>query len=302
MIIQQNPDAGSDEDPSEERKLGAAESGADTAEERQLEAERRAHAYARERGLSPVLFVSIKNIVVLFLRLWFRVQISGREHIPDSGPAIIAPNHKNFFDVFFVAMTTRRRVRYMAKIELFKGLLGWLLPRVGAFPVRRGEADDEALETARRILAGGGVIVMFPEGTRIARPDALGTPHHGAGRLALESGAQIIPAAVTGTSHLWRAALPKLKRVQVAVMPGIPSAELGDDTAPAQLIDELVWPAVREGYGSLLAKPGVIAAALAAIGIGGGLLARHQRELHRRAELLGTVKPRKGRRSPSKDE
>jgi 1-acyl-sn-glycerol-3-phosphate acyltransferase len=227
---------------------------------------------------------------MVVLRLWFRVRIFGAERIPQSGPAIIAPNHKNFFDVFFVGAATSRRVRYMAKSELFKGALGWLLLRWGAFPVRRGGSDAEALETARAILADGGLVVMFPEGTRVERPDALGSPHHGAGRLALQTGAPIIPTAITGTSHLWRGAVPKTKRVQLAFLPAIASEPAldGHDSA-AELIDGLVWPAVEEGFGSLRATPGLIAACLAAIG-GGGLLAKRRRALRRKPELLGSVK------------
>jgi 1-acyl-sn-glycerol-3-phosphate acyltransferase len=187
------------------------------------EADRRAQAYARGRGLSGPLYSYGRLIGLVVLRLWFRVRIFGAERVPRNGPAIIAPNHKNFFDVFFVAAATRRRVHYMAKSELFKGPLGWLLLRMGAFPVRRGEADAEALETARAILADGGLVVMFPEGTRVEQPDALGSPHHGAGRLALQTGAPIIPTAITGTSHLWRGAVPKTKRVQLAFLPAIAS-------------------------------------------------------------------------------
>jgi 1-acyl-sn-glycerol-3-phosphate acyltransferase len=259
-----------------------------------LEAERSAHAYARGRGLSGPLYTCGRLLGLVVLRLWFRVRIFGGERIPRSGPAIIAPNHKNFFDVFFVGAATRRRVRYMAKIELFKGPLGWLLLRVGAFPVRRGEADAEALETARAILADGGLVVVFPEGTRVEQPDALGSPHHGAGRLAVQTGAPIIPTAITGTSHLWRGAVPKTKRVQLAFLPAIASEPgLEGHASASQLIDELVWPAVEEGYGSLRAAPGLIAACLAAIG--GGLLAKRRRALRRKPELLGTVEPGKAR-------
>ncbi len=259
------------------------------------EVERRAHAYARERGVSRPLYWCIVWVVTVVLRLWFRVQISGGENVPRSASAIIAPNHKNFFDVFFVAMATGRPVRYMAKVELFKGPLGWLFPRVGTFPVRRGDADSEALQTARMILADGWLVVVFPEGTRVEEPGVLGAPHHGAGRLALQTGAPIIPTAITGTSHLWRGAIPKTKRVQLAFLPAIASEPAldGHDSA-SELIDELVWPAVEEGFGRLRATPGLIAACLAAIG-GGGLLAKRQRALRRKAELRGTVKPGKVR-------
>ena len=262
---------------------------------RRQEAERNAHAYARGRGLSGPLYSCGRLLGLVLLRLWFRVQIFGGERIPRSGPAIIAPNHKNFFDVFFVGMATRRRVRYMAKVELFEGPLGWLLLRVGAFPVRRGEADAEALQTARAILADGGLVVVFPEGTRVEQPDALGSPHHGAGRLAVQTGAPIIPTAITGSSHLWRGAVPKTKRVQLAFLPAIASETAldGHDVA-SELIDELVWPAVEEGFRRLRATPGLIAACLAAIG-GGGLLAKRQRALRRKAELRGTVEPGKVR-------
>ena len=181
--------------------------------------ERKAHAYARERGLSPRFYSFVRFLATAVLRGWFRVRISGVEHIPPEGPAIVAPNHKNFLDAFFVGIATRRHVRYMAKVELFKGPLAWLFPRLGAFPVRRGEADTQALQTARAILLAGGVVVVFPEGTRVEQPDALGSPHRGAGRLALETTAPIVPAAITGTAHLWRGALPKVRRVQLTFLP-----------------------------------------------------------------------------------
>jgi 1-acyl-sn-glycerol-3-phosphate acyltransferase len=257
----------------------------------------KAHAYARGRGISKPLYSFVRLLTVAILRLWFRVRVSGAEHIPAEGPVIIAPNHKNFLDAFFIGIATRRRVRYMAKVELFKGPLAWLFPRLGAFPVRRGEADTEALATARAVLGAGGLVVVFPEGTRVEQPDALGSPHHGAGRLALETGAPIVPAAITGTSHLWRGALPKLKRVQLAFLPPVlPGAPAAGPEAVSELIDERVWPAVQEEYGRLRNRPGLIVAGLAALGIGSGLLARRQVKASRQTRLLGKVEPRKLRR------
>jgi 1-acyl-sn-glycerol-3-phosphate acyltransferase len=256
----------------------------------------RAHVFARERGVSPRLYACVRALAIALLRLWFRIKISGLEHIPSDGPAIVAPNHKNFLDAFFIGIATRRHVRYMAKAELFKGPLGWLFLRLGAFPVRRGGADAQAIETARAILHSGGLVVVFPEGTRVEARDALGSPHHGAGRLALDTGVPVVPAAISGTSHLWRGALPKLKRVQIAFLPPIaPQPEHGSDEV-SKLIDERVWPAVREEYGRLRAAPGLIAAALAALGVSGGVMAKRRRDARRRTRLLGKVVPRKLRR------
>jgi 1-acyl-sn-glycerol-3-phosphate acyltransferase len=184
----------------------------------------------------------------------------------------------------------------MAKAELFHGPLAWLFPRLGAFPVRRGEADPSALTTARAILRDGGVLVIFPEGTRVDDPTALGSPHHGAGRLALESGAPIVPAAITGTSHLWLGPVPKPRRVDVSFLEPVTTAGGPDaDDVRAQLaglIDARVWPAVQTEYGRLYAAPGAIALALAAIGLG-GLAARRTRKPPR---LLGIVEPGRLRR------
>jgi 1-acyl-sn-glycerol-3-phosphate acyltransferase len=253
--------------------------------------EESAHTYARETGFSGPLYRIVRTLAAVVLRGWFRFRVSGREHIPDDGPAIIAPNHKNFLDPFFVGLATRRRVQYMAKSELIDGFGGGLLVRLGAFPVRRGEADADAIETAREILRGGGVVVMFPEGTRVEEVDALGSPRHGAGRMAFETGAPIIPAAITGTSHLWRGALPKVRRVQVAFLePVVPEGDPGPE-ALNDLIDAHVWPAVQEEYGRLRAAPGLIIAGLTALGVTGGIVARRRAKANTR--LVGKIEPRK---------
>jgi 1-acyl-sn-glycerol-3-phosphate acyltransferase len=279
-------------EPMSEREVGAGSA---------QPADGKAHAYARHRGAGGPLYGSVRTLALIVLRLWFRLRVDGADHIPTEGAAIIAPNHKNFLDAFFIALATRRHVRYMAKAELFKGPLSWLLLRLGAFPVRRGQADGASFETARAILSAGGLVVLFPEGTRVQQPDALGSPHHGAGRLALQTGAPIVPAAITGTSHLWRGALPRVRRVQVAFLPAVSPAPLSEAPDPVlELIDQLVWPAVQDEYGRLRARTGIIAAALGALGIGGGLLARRHLESRRKPRLLDKVEPRRIRRGKAR--
>jgi 1-acyl-sn-glycerol-3-phosphate acyltransferase len=237
-----------------------------------------AHRLAREKGVSPPLYALIRALLVPFLRLWFRMHVSGAQHIPPSGPAIVAPNHKSFWDSFFIAVCTRRRLRFMAKTELVEARYGRALVRLGAFPVRRGQSDAEALETARVILAQGGLLALFPEGTRVRDPDELGHPHRGAGRLALETGAPLIPAAITGTEGLFLGPIPKPRRVQVAFAPPIPVSELAATReGAAQLVEGMLWPEVEGEFRRLRARPGLIAAALAALGIGGFLLRRRRR-------------------------
>jgi 1-acyl-sn-glycerol-3-phosphate acyltransferase len=259
-----------------------------------------AHRLAREKGVSRPLYAVVRALLTPFLRLYFRMRISGAERIPREGPALVAPNHKSFWDSFFIGVCTRRQLRFMAKTELIEARYGRLLVRLGAFPVRRGESDADALETARTILRQGGLLAMFPEGTRIRDPEGLGPPRRGAARLALEAGAPLVPAAITGTEALFLGPLPRPRRVQVAFGEPIEVHELEvtPETA-AELVDDRLWPEVETEYRRLRARPGLIAAALAALGIGGGLLARRQLESRRRGPA-GLPRPRLSRRSRSR--
>jgi len=238
-----------------------------------------AHRLAREKGVSGWLYALVRGMVAPLFRLYFRMHVSGAEHIPAEGAAIIAPNHKSFWDSFFIGVCTRRHLRFMAKTELIQARYGGLLVRLGAFPVRRGQADADALETARTILSQGGLLALFPEGTRVRDPDELGNPRRGAGRLALETGAPLVPCAITGTEKLFRAGLPVPRRVQVAFSEPIPVSDLAaTPDAASTLIADTLWPEVEGEYRRLRARPTLIAAGLAALGIGGGLLARRRRK------------------------
>jgi 1-acyl-sn-glycerol-3-phosphate acyltransferase len=162
----------------------------------------REHALAH--GVNPVLYWLVRAVLMPFFLLYFRLARLGREHIPNSGPVLLAANHRSFLDPFVIGALARRPVYYMAKRELFENRWqAWLLNSLGAFPVDRGRSDEQAMDTARAILERGDCVVIFPEGTRV-RSGPLAHPHRGAGRLALQTGAPVVPVAVLGTEDVRR--------------------------------------------------------------------------------------------------
>ena len=244
-----------------------------------------AHQLAREKGVSRPLYAVVKAIVAPFMRVYFRLRIVGAQRIPREGAVIIAPNHKSFWDSFFIGVATKRHVRYMAKSELFERPTARLLVRLGAFPVRRGAADADALETARTVLRQGGVLAVFPEGTRIRDPDELGEPRSGAGRLALETCTPLVPAAISGTENLFLGPLPKPTRVAISFGEPIEVAGLGPSPETArEIVAEELWPEVQREFGMLRAHRGLIAAGLAALGLGAGVATRRRRTQRRTAQ------------------
>lgn len=144
-----------------------------------------------------------KFIVRLALRMFCGFRVDGGDREPPSGPLLIVSNHVSDLDPLVVGVAVRRRVHYMAKVELFRPpLLRWWIRACGGFPVRRGEVDRHAFRTARAILEQGGALVMFPEGTRGSSLDDLRPPEPGAALLALRTGAVILPVAVIGTDRV----------------------------------------------------------------------------------------------------
>ena len=242
-----------------------------------------AHRLAREKGVSRPLYAVVRGVFVPFMRLYWGLRIADADKVPKEGPAIVTPNHKSFFDSFILAAATKRHLRFMGKSELFEGRLGKTFVRLGAFPVRRGESDAEALETARVILEQGGLLSLFPEGTRVRDPDGLGVPKRGAVRLALETGSPLVPAAITGTEKLFAGPVPRPTTVRVSFGDPIPVHELeATPEAAADVLNEELWPEVEGQFGKLRAHPGLIAAGLAAVGLGAVVATRRRRSGKRR--------------------
>jgi glycerol-3-phosphate dehydrogenase (NAD(P)+) len=172
---------------------------------------------ALNRGVNPLLYWILRAILVPFFRVYFRMGRIGREHLPRSGPLLLAANHRSFLDPFVIGMLVRRPVYYMAKRELFeRRWRGRVLNALGAFPVDRGAGDRGAMATARAILERGDCVVVFPEGTRV-RTGPLGEPHRGVGRLALEAGVPVAPIAVIGTEDVRRGWRVRPRKVRLRV-------------------------------------------------------------------------------------
>ena len=202
------------------------------------------HARARNKGANPLIYWLVRAVLQPFFHLYFRLSRIGREHVPD-GPVIIASNHRSFLDPFVIATIARRPLYYVAKEELFRNrLTGWLLNHLGAFPVRRGESDTDMIDTAKAILARGDAVLIFVEGTRI-RPGALGRPRRGVGRLALETGAPVVPVAVIGTEAIrkgWRIR-PHKVRIRIGAPLTFPKVQ-APSRALASAVTDRIWPCV----------------------------------------------------------
>jgi len=195
--------------------------------------------------VNPIVYWLVRGVLQPFFHLYFRLSRIGREHIPADGPVIFAANHRSFLDPFVIGTMTRRPIYYVAKKELFANRLqGWLLNALGAFPVDRGNADQDMVDTAKAILARGDCVLIFPEGTRV-RPGPPGPAKRGVGRIALESGAPIVPVAVIGTTEIrrgWRIR-PHKVRIRAGRPLTFPQVE-SPSRELAQAVTDRIWPCV----------------------------------------------------------
>jgi 1-acyl-sn-glycerol-3-phosphate acyltransferase len=188
------------------------------------ESDRDIRRASRVPAQSPFAYGVLRFAGLAALVPLFRLKTVGRENVPAEGPVVLASLHRSNWDSLAVGVRLKRRMRPMAKIELMRApVLGWVLRHGGAFPVRRGETDTQAIASALSILRAGGLLLMFPEGTR--NRDGRAEVQPGAARIALQAKAAIVPVAVLNTDRA-RLLPPRFPQFRVAYGPPLDLADL----------------------------------------------------------------------------
>jgi 1-acyl-sn-glycerol-3-phosphate acyltransferase len=240
----------------------------------------------RTKGVNPLVYWLVRAVLQPFFHVYFRLSRIGREHIPADGPVILAANHRSFLDPFVIATLARRPIYFVAKTELFSGrLVSWILTSLGAFPIDRGKGDQDAMATAGEILERGDGVLIFPEGSRI-RPGSLARPRRGVGRLALETGAPVVPVAVIGTEAVrrgWRIR-PHKVRIRAGRPLTFPRVE-SPSPALAAAVTDRIWPCVELQWEWLGGLPRLRRAAVVGAGAWGTSLALALRRAGLEVEL-----------------
>src|SRR3954467_9263446 len=220
--------------------------------------------HERTRSREPDLMYEIVRVVTtLWGYIAFRARCLDAPNVPSAGPVIIAPNHFSFMDHFLVGMFIRRRIRFMAKSQLFSGgILQHIYTHGGVFPVRRGARDEEAFITAETVLGRGGCIVMYPAAARSRTGKLSEKAKPGIGRLALETGAPVVPTAIFGSSKVrnWK----RLQFPKVVVQYGEPMrwpVEMDASRERQQEVADEIFGRIKELYAALEAhgRRGIVA-------------------------------------------
>lgn len=152
-----------------------------------------------------IAYAMLHPLVLLLGRIYFRFEVVGADKLPPTAPYVLAPVHRSGLDFILAAMVTRRRVRWMAKSNLWNyPFLGWFVQTLGAFKVQRGTADRRALHTGQAALRHGQPVIVFPEGTR-QKGDTLEHLFDGAAWLACHERVPLVPLGIAGSDE----AMPK---------------------------------------------------------------------------------------------
>ncbi|MBV9310855.1 MAG: 1-acyl-sn-glycerol-3-phosphate acyltransferase [Solirubrobacterales bacterium] len=209
------------------------------------------HERVRDHPPEPIYEV-VRVFTVLHTLITFRARGLGTENVPN-GPLILAPNHASFMDHFFSGAFIRRRVQFMGKSQLFgRGPLSWTYSHGGVFPVRRGHHDEETFITAAKVLERGGAVVMYCEGGRSRSGQLSEQAKPGIGRLALESGAPVVPLAILGSYQVrnWK----RLQFPKITIQYGTPfkfEVERGATREHQQLAADYIFSRIKELHAQL---------------------------------------------------
>jgi 1-acyl-sn-glycerol-3-phosphate acyltransferase len=172
------------------------------------------------------------------LRAWIRLEVLGAEGVPRDGPAVLAMNHESALDIPIIVVASPRSISFMAKRELFKGACrSWSLHELGGFRVDRERFDLRAIRIALAVLGRGGVLGMYPEGTR--SPGGLLPFLPGAAWMAVRTGAPLVPVALTGTDRTDLAKRPRRARVRVTFGRPIPVERVDHPVRRRRTAEEL---------------------------------------------------------------
>jgi 1-acyl-sn-glycerol-3-phosphate acyltransferase len=188
----------------------------------------------------------------LLLHTVFRISATGLDNVPSEGGVVLAPMHRSYIDSLAVGVPLKqRRFRAMAKYELFLvPVIGKAIALGGGFPVRRAVQDMEAYEAALRLLRGGEMLLVFPEGTR--NRDGSARPQLGAARLALEAGVALVPVSIGGSERI-KLVPPRFPKIRVHYGEPIPLGDLpADDLRRASYAATKRWSeAIDAGLATL---------------------------------------------------
>jgi 1-acyl-sn-glycerol-3-phosphate acyltransferase len=188
-----------------------------------------------------------------FLRTLYRIDVTGGEHIPAEGGVILASNHESLVDPFILGVATTRPIRYMAKTELWSNrLVGALMDWLGTFPIDRGGGDTLAMGRGAQLLRAGEVLGIFPQGT--SKPWRRRPFHRGAARLALATGAPVVPVCMIGTERVLRPNKVRIGLPRVRILVGAPIAV--EPARPTLVAAKAITDRIERTIGELRAPYG----------------------------------------------